>query len=86
MAGRLLTWLRRAMTLSQVPTLLVKPDTRGWRGPRRHCRRVSSILSAVLAVQLMGEMGRGLVGFLGLGMGWMSAAFHSGGSRPASHE
>ncbi|KAG0724009.1 hypothetical protein GWK47_041526 [Chionoecetes opilio] len=33
----------------------------GWRSPRRHRRRVSTILSAVLAVQLIREIGRGLV-------------------------
>ncbi|KAG0726978.1 hypothetical protein GWK47_035568 [Chionoecetes opilio] len=32
------------------------------------------------------EMGRCLVGSLGLGMGWVSASFHAKGKRPASQE
>ena len=72
--------------LSAVPTPLVKPKTCGWSRPRRHRRRVRTIHSAVLAVQLIREMGRGLVGSLGLGMGWMSATFHADGRRPARHE
>ncbi|KAG0716277.1 hypothetical protein GWK47_010091 [Chionoecetes opilio] len=58
----------------------------GWRSPRRHRKRASTILSAVLAVQLIREMGRGLVGSLGLGMGWMSASFHAEGKQPAIQE
>ena len=47
---------------------------------------MSTILSAILAVQLIREIGRGLVGSLGLGMDWMSAAFYADNKRPASQE
>lgn len=72
--------------LSAVPILLVKLKTYGFRCPRRHWRRESTILSAALAVQLIRKMECGLVASLGLGMGWMSAAFHMDGIQPAIQE
>ena len=57
-----------------------------WWAPTCHCSRESTILSAVLAVQEMRQMGLNLLGSLGLGMGWMLASFHMGSRQPANQE
>ncbi|KAG0725059.1 hypothetical protein GWK47_039337 [Chionoecetes opilio] len=84
-AGRLSIWARRAMTLLEVPTPVVKRRCVGGGLPGATGGGSAPSSPPSWPCSSSGRLGDGLVGPW-LRDGWMSASFHAEGKRPASQE